>query len=411
MRKFFKITLFLIILFIIVKACFGYWYDESIKADKHRWGYIDKNGKTIISSQFDLADPFSEGLALVYLVDPDGKPISGAKIINKEGKIVIDPPSDIEILRPFTYGMAMVKNSHDPHYIKAGFINASSTIAIPLIFKNADDFTADGLAKVALQDDTTGYIDRTGKVIFSGDYMDAGPFSEGLAGVCLRSTRRCGYVNTRGALVIPAKFHSSEPFSEGLGAIIDDYATSSRVYSIDHQGKKIIEFDGHYLDFQYGNKGNFKNGRALISSYDEKAQKDEKRVKYGFIDTKGTLIIPAKFIDAEPFSEGLALVTTVSSTEIVDGYIDTTGTLLFTISHDYSGEPFAGGLARVYSGDKKKYGYIDSKGSLVIPFQFESANDFSEGLAAVQFDPPGWALPMLALRDWFYNLKALPYAR
>jgi hypothetical protein len=44
-------------------------------------------------------------------------------------------------------------------------------------------------------------------------------------------------------------------------------------------------------------------------------------------------------------------------------------------------EPFAEGLARVRSGGK--WGYIDKTGNLVVPAVYQSALDFSEGMAVV----------------------------
>ena len=48
------------------------------------WGYMDKAGNTIIEPQFDGADGFSEGLAVVMVGSKWG-------YINKLGKIVIEP--------------------------------------------------------------------------------------------------------------------------------------------------------------------------------------------------------------------------------------------------------------------------------------------------------------------------------
>ena len=63
--------------------------------------------------------------------------------------------------------------------------------------------------------------------------------------------------------------------------------------------------------------------------------------KLGFIDKAGKQVIPPKYNDAQPFSEGLAVVR-------LEG----------------------------------KYGYIDRSGKMVIPPQFSDAGPFSEGLAA-----------------------------
>ena len=51
-----------------------------------------------------------------------------------------------------------------------------------------------------------------------------------------------------------------------------------------------------------------------------------------------------------------------------------------------SANDFREGLAAVRIGDHKtgKWGYIDKQGKIAINFQFNFANDFSEGLAAVR---------------------------
>lgn len=46
--------------------------------------------------------------------------------------------------------------------------------------------------------------------------------------------------------------------------------------------------------------------------------------------------------------------------------------------------PFSEGLMRYYDRDKRKFGYVDTSGKIVIPTVFDDARDFSEGVAAVR---------------------------
>ena len=62
------------------------------------------------------------------------------------------------------------------------------------------------------------------------------------------------------------------------------------------------------------------------------------------------------------------------------GFIDTTGTMVIPAVWDDAGD-FSEGLAAVMQGDA--CGYIDTKGELAIPLEFAVATPFSEGLAAV----------------------------
>jgi len=63
------------------------------------------------------------------------------------------------------------------------------------------------------------------------------------------------------------------------------------------------------------------------------------------------------------------------------GFIDRTGALVIPASYD-SAADFSEGLAAVES--QKKFGYIDTQGTLKIPFQFDYAGPFMNGLAAVK---------------------------
>jgi hypothetical protein len=83
--------------------------------------------------------------------------------------------------------------------------------------------------------------------------------------------------------------------------------------------------------------------------------------KTGFMDRTGKIVIEPQFEDAEDFSEGLAPVKVRSD--------ETTW------------------CPREPSGSRKgftmKWGYVDKTGKLVVPAQYESAEPFSEGLAAI----------------------------
>lgn len=144
--------------------------------------------------------------------------------------------------------------------------------------------------------------------------------------------------------------------------------------------------------------------------------------KKGFIDKTGKVVIAPKFIAVENFSEGLAAV------KIEDrwGYIDKTGETIispnFGASYEFSegvavnilneffdrsrnrwilldksgnitelpyvkdiADKFSEGLIAV-KNDKEKWGYINKAGEIIIPFKFQRAMPFSEGLASVLFD-------------------------
>ena len=64
------------------------------------------------------------------------------------------------------------------------------------------------------------------------------------------------------------------------------------------------------------------------------------------------------------------------------GYIDERGSVVIPFRFDgMAAGSFVGGLARAAPG--KQWGFIDSSGEFVIPPTFEKAYDFSDGLAEV----------------------------
>ena len=74
-----------------------------------KWGFINQNGKMVISPQFDSADPFQEGLAPVRLGDRVG-------YIDQNGKMAIIPLFDDAF--QFKDGFALVRIGK-----KWGYIN------------------------------------------------------------------------------------------------------------------------------------------------------------------------------------------------------------------------------------------------------------------------------------------------
>lgn len=87
-----------------------------------------------------------------------------------------------------------------------------------------------------------------------------------------------------------------------------------------------------------------------------------------------------EYDEVEPVIEGMAAVEKRDRW----GYVDSDGNLVIDCQYD-DAENFSEGLAAV-ENDHDLYGYIDKTGAVVIPFQFEDADSFHEGLAAVEIN-------------------------
>ena len=95
------------------------------------------------------------------------------------------------------------------------------------------------------------------------------------------------------------------------------------------------------------------------------------------VNGESLMVIPPKFEEAQPFSEGLARV----KINYKYGYIDKKGNLVIQPQFDWA-EPFYDGLARV--SVNRRYTYIDKTGNFIIqPGKYSLHGDFSEGLAPV----------------------------
>src|SRR2546422_146788 len=96
----------------------------------------------------------------------------------------------------------------------------------------------------------------------------------------------------------------------------------------------------------------------------------------GFIDSTGRMIIPPRFDDTFPFTEGRAAVRLGKAW----GYIDTTGTMIIEPRFDYA-SAFSEHLAWVEIGGHR--GYIDLTGRVVIAPRFDVATGFIDRRAQV----------------------------
>lgn len=152
------------------------------------------------------------------------------------------------------------------------------------------------------------------------------------------------------------------------GESLADVKIDGKFGYINKQGKIVIEP-------QFDEAGYFNEGLAKVKIGE----------KSGFIDQDGKFIIELKIdpIFVEPFSEGLAKV----SVKLKSGFIDKSGNTIIKPQFD-NAESFSEGLAAVEVGatsefSRGKWGFIDKQGKFVIKPQFDSANSFSEGLAQV----------------------------
>lgn len=101
-------------------------------------------------------------------------------------------------------------------------------------------------------------------------------------------------------------------------------------------------------------------------------------VLVGLVDKTGKVLVTPRWKWIGPFSCGLAHVV---DQDKKNGFIADTGQVIIQPQYD-SAETFYEGLAAVEKDNK--YGFIDTKGTVVIPIEYDSVRRFAEGVAAVR---------------------------
>jgi hypothetical protein len=209
-------------------------------------------------------------------------------------------------------------------------------------------------------------------------------FQEGLGEVEVGG--KWGFINSSGQIVIKPQFnHVFRGFTDGIamvrsGAIVGTAKAgefgrlAGEVRFIDKEGRTVWKYPAPAKPFSEGLAAVCVGGRWGMLSEVFGAE-----AKWGFINTKGEMVIPPKYKYIRfSFSEGLAVFGDPNS--INEGYINRKGEVVVEPQYILAFE-FSEGLAAVCK--EEGWGFIDKNGRVVIPLKYESARSFSEGLAPV----------------------------
>lgn len=147
------------------------------------YGFIDRQGNTIIEPQFDKAFDFSEGLALVGVRENQGDTNSYKYgYINKSGEFVIE--AQYNKATKFSEGLASVAMGSDRE-VKQYFIDKKGNVVFEVPYErlNFSDFFSEGLVAADLEEKKDVYLNTHGEIVIDmqGDLEHRNKFSEGLA--------------------------------------------------------------------------------------------------------------------------------------------------------------------------------------------------------------------------------------
>lgn len=230
---------------------------------------------------------------------------------------------------------------------------------------------SEGLAACQKESDKWSFIDLNGDIVINvpdGIYVtsDIG-FKEGVCAVSgdTEDGLKYGYINKSGQLIIDLQYDYASDFCEGL----------AWVYNEDEDIRFYIDLEGNRcFPYNYSNCGNFVGNKAVVQAL---------HGKHFAIDKNGEILF--KFntksfwhhVDSKFISYGLE-----------DKYLwlnpdNQTNHFVFkNINMIYN--HFNEGFAAVCSSVNNKWGFISDKAELLIPFIYDEAHNFNEGLAAVR---------------------------
>jgi hypothetical protein len=308
-----------------------------------KWGFVDRSGKMAIEPRFDVVQPFENGLGKAQLNNKWG-------LIDTAGKFVIQPQWDA--VGDPCEGMVRVgldvSGEHRGSYVRYtwGYANSEGKIVVQPTYSRVWDFK-NGVALVnkgghwnrSYYYDMPGggsdriiggewsRIDKTGKVV-------AGPVQ---------------FLDTDERSRVAKQAPGEPMLDEGLCPALS--------------GGKWGYIDGDWqvkIPCVWPGAGRFSEGLATVPrGPDPKGQ-----FTYGFINTKGQVVIEPKFAYAAPFRDGLALVATMVGKEQMWGVIDKMGK--FVVEPVYRGLGALGGsLWQGYTRDGKTI-MFDTSGKVIM---------------------------------------------
>lgn len=253
---------------------------------KDKLCYINKLGKISITTKYEKASAFADGMAKVGFKDsknPNSKILYG--YIDTKGKEVIKPK--YEYANDFGNGVAITSEN-----LRTSAINVLSKTgkvlfnlqAKQILGQNIKVFS-DGLLCVNGDSGTQGYIDTKGKLVIDYKFITAKPFVNGLAAVQMMKDglSTIGYINKKGEVAI--KPVSNEAI-ENMMSYTDDFSDGYQVFSTNELQKGLMDKTGRIiLEPVFEGIANLGNGKWLVK-YNASENRLIPIIKYAIIRAK-----------------------------------------------------------------------------------------------------------------------------
>ncbi|MBR0296886.1 MAG: WG repeat-containing protein [Paludibacteraceae bacterium] len=252
-------------------------------------------------------------------------------------------------------------------------------------------------------------------------------------------TVKWGFIDAKGQMVIAAAYDKAYDFSCGLAKLVSYSQTgeASYYYINESQEMQTIPSNEWIDDYFYYNYVQYEVSGGLYGLFNKKFEtaiqpaykylgdmsvdglvyfKQSSDTKFGYLNEKNEVAIPAQYDDAYGFVDGYAVVKMGDNYGLIDkkggqsityqtntlvsvgedriafvdkgtrkwGLMDTKGTIKVQAIYD-SGSPYGftdEGVVAVYQN--QKWGYVDKNGKSVLTVQFVEAYPFYGGMAWIK---------------------------
>lgn len=270
--------------------------------------------------------------------------------ISTSGAVVIEPV--YEEVSDFDGAYIRVKKDG-----KWGIITSSNRTVFPCQYDSITPFT-EGVA-LADANGTKFYLYTDGKSKALSSSYEFFEFSDGFARVRDNKTGKWGYVDHKGVIRVNPRFDTASDFKVGHAVV----TLKGKTYSINKAGDK------HQLPFNPAQKVVvFSNGAGYVENVSG--------TKSFF--TKGFKLTPGEYKEINDFSEGMARVRSLNGNI---AYLNEDGEVALRIKGYSDAGDFSEG--KTWVKRNSLYGYINTKGVLVIDTLFSYASNFNNQLAYV----------------------------
>lgn len=236
-----------------------------------------------------------------------------------------------------------------------------------------------------------GFVDESGRLAvpyewqfdsFDTPHFDSGhclvaKYEKSPAGI---SYKRWYIIDKQGRSVkLPANIEKVSNFQNGIASVVSKKGNVATQFFINTKGVRVFPNLSRTIMWAYVTPDPiaarpFKNG--LAAYYDRDTE------RYGFINTKGQFVVKPVFLDAHDFSDGLAAVKlpATQSNPAAWGFIDTSGKMVIPAKFSIEPGNFRTGRAPVEKRNGHKV-MIDKSGEVVSPEFYELSECFSNGNA------------------------------